>query len=256
MRLRVAVLGCGPAGLLAAHAAELGGHEVHIYSKRVKSELGGAQYLHERIPGLELPNPITIMHQMIGDAEVYRSKVGYPSDIPVSFSDALTAGPVQAWNLRHVYNQLWERFEKNVNVVSEINNSWMYSLTDNRKYDAILSSIPLTAICHSSHHSFQYQQVMIVPQCVSDLPDNTIVYHGGEEQQWYRQSKLFGVGGTEYGSHAMMPALPTIKISKPVRNDCSCFPEVIRIGRYGEWRKGVLTHDAFFTAQFRLEDPR
>jgi hypothetical protein len=28
-------------------------------------------------------------------------------------------------------------------------------------------------------------------------------------------------------------------------NECDCHPEIIRMGRYGEWTKGVLVHHVF-----------
>ena len=53
--MNVAVLGCGPAGLIAAWAAEQAGADVQIYSKKVQSIIPGSQYLHGPIPGVSSP---------------------------------------------------------------------------------------------------------------------------------------------------------------------------------------------------------
>ena len=54
--MRVAVLGSGPAGLLAAHACVQQGVEPKIYSLKEKSLMFGAMYLHEPIPDLNDPD--------------------------------------------------------------------------------------------------------------------------------------------------------------------------------------------------------
>jgi len=34
-------------------------------------------------------------------------------------------------------------------------------------------------------------------------------------------------------------------VEKPIRTSCRCFPDVHRMGRYGKWKKGVLSHEAW-----------
>ena len=48
----VAILGCGPTGLVAAHACAMKHIPFVIFSKKRKSFLFGSQYLHEPIPGV------------------------------------------------------------------------------------------------------------------------------------------------------------------------------------------------------------
>jgi len=51
--MRIAVLGCGPAGLMSAHAAMVATEseaDLAIFSTKRKSPLYGAQYLHQPIP--------------------------------------------------------------------------------------------------------------------------------------------------------------------------------------------------------------
>jgi threonine dehydrogenase-like Zn-dependent dehydrogenase len=50
--IKVLVLGCGPAGLLAAERLEREGADVRIAAKKVKSIMPGAQYLHMSIGGV------------------------------------------------------------------------------------------------------------------------------------------------------------------------------------------------------------
>jgi hypothetical protein len=37
----------------------------------------------------------------------------------------------------------------------------------------------------------------------------------------------------------------TWRVRKPLETDCTCWPKVVRAGRFGQWRKGVLTHHAY-----------
>ena len=41
---------------------------------------------------------------------------------------------------------------------------------------------------------------------------------------------------------------------KPIATNCDCFPNVIRAGRFGTWKKGVLTHDAMFNTLRELNE--
>ncbi|HEY7420289.1 MAG TPA: hypothetical protein VH593_34240, partial [Ktedonobacteraceae bacterium] len=73
--IRAVVLGCGPAGLLAAHACSLNGADVRIFSLKRPSYISGAQYLHQAIPGLSGAPDGDIMITKVGTREGYAKKV-------------------------------------------------------------------------------------------------------------------------------------------------------------------------------------
>jgi hypothetical protein len=97
-------------------------------------------------------------------------------------------------------------------------------------------------------HVFVSQKIRIVNKAMTEEED-VILYSGSKDQSWYRTSNLFGVGSTEWGESAKSLQLPhsdVVVAKKPIRTDCKCFDgRVMFSGRFGAWRKGVLTHHAF-----------
>lgn len=252
MRQPYAVLGCGPAGLLAAHALSLYNREFIILSPRIQSKLGGAQYCHAPIIGLTSEAPAaTLTYHVRGDADTYREKVYGSADVPfVSFTNQDDGKQVPAWPLIDVYEQLWRKYEPQIVDVA-LNYSEVDDLT---RVFKVISSAPLDTIC-SGTHSFRSQTVLISNDTHDWLEgDNTIVYSGDPADAWYRQSLIFGTPSTEYGAAAAIPAGVKVKqVRKPIATDCGCHPSIIKVGRYGRWEKGVLTHQGFGDLMSRLD---
>lgn len=255
-----AVLGCGPAGLMAAHAIALSGRPVTIFSQpneegeMKKSILGGAQFLHMPIVGVNDIEPdVTIRYELHGDADTYRRKV-YGDDpmIPfVSMQYLEDKREQKAWNLQATYDRLWEMLAVDRMQRAIVTPAWLEANKD--YFEVIVSSLPATTLCLSHHglskemHHFIRQQVLISGECILDGLENTIVYDGTKDRSWYRCSNLFGHGGTEWSSIGPRPPVAdVVRINKPIRTNCDCHPKVIRVGRYGEYKKGVLTHHAFY----------
>lgn len=258
MQQAVAVLGCGPAGMMAAQAVSIAGVPIAIFSEKSQpSRLGGAQFLHQPIPGINNEDePDTIItYQVHGDEETYRRKVyGDDPNVPfTSFSGVKDGDQQPAWNLQRTYGMLWDKFGSKVNE-EKLTPSLVESMT--KEYIAVFSSIPLPAICRAraglipEFHHFSAQKINVCTrQFSNDVPPDTIVYDGTMDHGWYRASHLFGHHGTEWSSLIPMPPVgDIIKDSKPIRTDCNCHPDVTRVGRRGTWTKGVLTHHAFLTA--------
>lgn len=270
----IAILGVGPAGLMAAHACALAGRPVALFSRGdqdtgpIKSKLGGAQFLHYPIPAInDADEPdAEVRYILCGTSEGYRHKVyGEDSNIPFVSMQNVKHNMVQrSWNLGATYDKLWNTLVDGTTVNMEfIGPLWLDKALDNGWFDAIFSTIPAPSLCRSaagmngSPHQFVSQKVNLITECVLDnLPDNTIVYDGTEERSWYRCSRLFGLGGTEW-SGIVPPYGSVIKVAKPLRTSCDCYSDkVVRLGRYGTWTKGVLTHDAFLEAYRALQQMR
>lgn len=255
----VAVLGCGPAGLLAAHAVGLTGQPMAVFSIKKKSVLGGAQFLHSPIPGLTAEEPdFHITYQTRGDAMTYRHKV-YGSDDPTTnppfvSMDGIQDGQTQAaWNLAGVYDQLWDAFEGSINDEA-ISPQWLLDHGD--QFRAVVSTMPLPMLCKAraglveANHSFTYQGIRVAQGddagAAQSLPDNTVAYDGDLDHVWYRASKINGVCGVEYSDRNPLPPIPNlVPLQKPIQTTCDCWPDVLKVGRMGMWKKGILTHHAF-----------
>lgn len=248
--MKVAVLGCGPAGLLAAHAATELECEVDIYSQKQMSQIGGAQYLHEAIPGITDEAPATkLSYVKIGDSRGYAEKVYGSPFAPTSWT-AFPEGEYPAWSTQQAYRALWSLYS------SRIRECFVTPDQPPRlaaEYDFVLSTIPVLSTCKVRHeHKFTSQAVVLYPQAMAYGVDDLIIYNGRESDTWYRSSKIFGYGWTEW-SVASCPEVVRHQASavsgiKPIDTDCSChfgLGNFHRLGRFGQWRKAVLISDAY-----------
>lgn len=241
MSLKVAILGCGPAGLLAAHAAMLHGHDYAIFSRPVASQLRGAQYLHESVPDLHLPGPRAIYIFKYGDEAGYAKKLYNDPNKETSFGK-MKSGPHLGWSLQCTYELLWARHEDRI-VPSEIRAediSWY-----EKRYNFILSTIPQKFLCQNPAHEFTYVTEYVRSGRLflgeRDVPANHIVYNGLPNYQWHRASNLDGALEYEFAQ----PVPGADKVMKPQWTDCDCNPGVHRLGRYGKWQRDELVTDAF-----------
>jgi hypothetical protein len=257
--MRVAVLGCGPAGLVAAHGALMAGAEdVRIFSKKRKSELFGAQYLHAPIPGATGKAPIDIAYELRGTIDGYRQKVyGLKDDVEVSVETLSEFHP--AWDLRDTYNYLWECYSSYV-VDVEIR---AHDATFGPKLgcDLVLSTIPATALCFGEH-TFGYEEIWAAGDAPErgtfvpySAPKRTVVCNGEESPAWYRISNIFGHQTVEWPGDIDQPPVEGVaRVRKPLHNNCDCHPDIVRLGRYGAWTKGILVHDVYAGAQMAVQE--
>lgn len=258
MTKSVAILGCGPAGLMAAHAAALSGWNFHIYSKRVKSPLYGAQYLHQAIPELPCDGPSLVSYRLNGTPQQYRRKVyGETWDGTTSPEDFMDEH--YAWDLRAAYEYMWnvyggeiEHFELSTirypNVVFAL-------------YDAVISTVPRTIWDDRNEH-FERSYVWALGD--TELPRVEHSYRpepfsvqcdGRPHVQWYRVSNIFGYCTMEWPQWwnqpyaSVTPPVPGASlVTKPLRYTGCAAQDFTHLGRYAQWEKGVLTSDVFFDA--------
>lgn len=242
----VAVLGCGPTGLLVAHAVALSGRRPVIYSKKKPSNIGGAQFLHKEIEGLtrHLPDG-AICVDYRGNAEGYATKVYGDPNAETSWG--LFSGMMGVWNLRSAYKQAWELYKDDiVDVDLEAGDVWSLS-----KWFPIFSTIPARVLCTDPRHVFRSQEVWITGEFRA--PPDRIVYNGDMEFPWYRSSLIFGTPGTEYGFKPDTPE-KAVRVVKPISTNCDCMKgKIWRFGRYGRWDKHQLAHHGFAQAVEVLE---
>lgn len=237
---RVVVLGCGPAGLLAAHAASLNGADVRIYSIKQPSVISGAQFLHEHIPGLTGKPDGDILISKVGSRDGYARKVYGSSDIPVSW-DTIDYTSRPAWSMKKSYDILWDMYGKEIihyQIMSARDMNWL----DELGADLYISSLPAPQMCRNNEHWFESVPMYIHQNIHADIPINTIIYNGISSVSWHRASNLFGHTSFEYGKD---PGAPALTGFKPTAHNCDCHPHWMRVGRFGRWQRGVLVHHAF-----------
>lgn len=257
--MKAAVLGCGPAGLIAAHALHAeGADSVRIFSKiHRKSEMYGAQYLHAPIDGVTHKPPVTVDYRLSGSVTGYREKVYGPR-----WSGAVSAGDLEGthlgWDIRDTYNELWSLYGAEVETY-EITPTSLAHLAV--QFDMVVSTVPAKALCSEPQHRWLAQTVWAAgdaPERGVMIPSplrparNTVLCSGRPEDGWYRASNVFGQVTVEWPLHGrnnIAPMESAVVVTKPLSTDCDCFPAVVRAGRYGTWTKGVLSHEVWTTVR-------
>lgn len=260
----VYIMGSGPAGLFAAQAVYEMGGVARIWSKGRKSEMYGAQYLHAPIPGLDCGKQETVSYLLRGTADGYRRKV-YGDGASIKVSPETLASQHAAWDIRAAYDDAWERFKGIVTPldISPVNLIAAAHETE-RPADLIVWSIPLAPQCIRGH-SFGVQEVWAqgdAPDlglfCSVEVEPWTVVANGEESPRWYRASNVYGHRTAEWPDGPKPPIKGIARVSKPIANNCDCWMEfagapVLRVGRYGTWTKGELSHQAYERTRAALE---
>lgn len=255
----VFVLGCGPAGLMAAWAARRMGYAVRILSKRRKSEMFGAQYLHQPIHGVT-EEATQIDYRLVGTVEGYRRKVyGKAWTGTVSPDEFGPEDKHVGYNLRSVYDTLWREFFEDVMQMEFRHGGDVQTLQDSiRKMNPnalIISTIPAPTLCTMQDgHSFRGQQVWAIGDApergifcpVTFAKPDEVLCNGEPDVSWYRTANIFGYRTCEWGHQRQPPYEGVAKIVKPLSTNCDCLPDVKRMGRFGRWEKGVLSHTAYY----------
>jgi hypothetical protein len=266
----IAVFGIGPAGMVAGWAALRAGHRVTFFSNTSRqSELHGCQYLHAPIPlGGARVRKATVRYTLQGSAEGYRQKV-YGNEWTGTVSPEDLVGEHDAWDIRQTYGILWDVItgHRRVTIVpTQIDHNWLQSHTATMsKFAHVISTIPATALCQnpsllrkSPGHFFASLAVKAIgstTEVQSGADDHEVVCDGTPEALWYRSANVFGYQTVEWPRVAKLPeVVRAVYVRKPLHTECDCHPEIIRLGRYGAWRKGVLVHHVFEDAEKVLQD--
>lgn len=248
----VVVLGCGPSGLLAAHAARLSGCSVTILSVKRPSPLFGCQYLHAQIPKLDSGDPHVVSYQLRGTPGEYADKVYGADNLPASVSPEELPGEHLAWDIRTGYVHLWEKYQHKISDV-RLQASDIAPMLDYYSADVTINTVPMPLICENPMHNFKSTKCWAVGDAPvlgqiapSIAPPFTVICDGTKDQGYYRASNVFGYQTVEWpGWKRKPPVAGVVDFLKPLATDCNCWPTVTRVGRMGKWQKGVLAHHAF-----------
>lgn len=302
--MKVAILGCGPSGLLAAHACYISDVEFDIYSKKRKSELFGSQYLHNPIPQLTplSDQGVPVKYITLGTPEEYRRKThgkwwdGHVA--PEEFEPDHTA-----WDIRQAYDMLWSLYwrkiqnydvkEASLALQAFPDEAVSYDLEQNEvlgignkknQYDLIVSTIPRTiweregdefifsegwALGDAPERGIFVEEVLKLIgendggffSSVNDgMPDNHIICDGTTGASWTRLSKVYGYATVEWPHHVPKPHPLATRVTKPLHYTPGPSQgdvpnsEWLHVGRYGEWKKGVVVTDAFDEVYKKIQE--
>jgi hypothetical protein len=249
--MNVAVLGCGPAGLVVAHAARMLDHNVTIFSDKVRpSVLYGCQYLHQPVPGYQSVSCAKVSYSLFGTPAEYRRKV-YGDEWAGKVSPEDFIGEHYAWDIRQTYHLMWEEYGKLVRQFEVINGHLprLGAGAEFGGFNKIISTIPATAMCYQAEHSFRFHAIW-ANGSTKEFHDadisNEIICNGTGSVSWYRIADVFGYRTVEWPAHPdITPDTNAVRVMKPLSTNCTCNPDIVRLGRYGEWAKGRLVHEVY-----------
>lgn len=245
--MEVAILGCGPAGLLAAHAVTKAGHRPVIFSRYEKSTISGAQFLHRPVEDATLPEEaFDITFQMSGDEAGYVSRLYRDhGQVDSSWKNYQDGERVVAYPMATTYDRLWSKYRSRIEEVDldlgQIRRIYM-------DHPEVVSTIPRGYLASDDQASkFRSATVHIGVNDVygMSLPENTIWYNGSnydDGNDVYRASNIQGITSGEY----VKPQDHTHPVVKPIRFEgVDEFPDIFKVGRYGRWDKRQLAHSAY-----------
>jgi hypothetical protein len=192
---------------------------------------------------------ITVDYLLRGTVSEYRRKVyGRNWDGTVSPEDLEETH--EAWDIRETYDRLWTLYEDSIQHFDVDAQGVNLLMLD---YALVVNTIPLNVLC-AKGHQFRYTEVVAAgdaPALGIDVgrhyrcPQDTVILNGEEMPTWYRISNIFGHTTIEW-PQGIKPPLGTASIVvKPTETNCDCWPDMLKLGRYGSWSKGVLSHTAY-----------
>lgn len=242
---QAAVIGCGPAGLLAAHALALADIQPVIFAVKAEpSPNARGVYLHRSIPEVTSREPDGVVRfRRIGWRAGYAAKVYGDPNARTSWERF--NGQFPAWSVEPAYKRLWREYGSEVRE-QEVTPNVMADIV--REFELVVMTAPLWSICYGPGHTFEGRDIWVKDGASVGVGLNEMVYMGDMNVPWYRSSDLFGRRSTEY-AHEVEGA---VKGEKVLPTTCTCWSDVLRAGRWGEWKPGVLLHHAFERVEQRV----
>lgn len=246
--MNVVVIGAGPAGLAAAHAATAfseKGITVRVIAPREKTPQYGPLLLQRPIPGINTDHPDGTIHQVVVGGSILDYRYRLYGDINIGINGDILRPFYHAWRHGPTYDRLWELYSGLIED-REVTPSELYAMQYDEANLLVVSTAPARALCRSiQHHSFGFKQVAVTPEfSYPGQPDNTLIFNAGETFPWVRSSRVFGVPVTEWKVEDAPRGARIIR--KPISTDCDCYPKVLRTGRFGAWKNEVWIDSAYW----------
>jgi hypothetical protein len=238
--VNIAILGCGPSGLLAMHACVRAGYDPDIYSHKFKSRIYAAMFLHKSIPEVCPDRPeLKIRILKTGTREGYAQNVYGDPQHEVSW-DKFQTGFIDAWSLPNAYDKLWALYSHRITDMDAKD----LLRTELKAYDLVISTIPRPILCYRDH-VFHSQRVWVRHE-QTEMRHNLMVYNGSTVHTFYRYSVIGGHRSYEYSFDPGPRNGFEVAVGyKPLWTTCDCRPKIVKLGRFGAWEKQILCHQVY-----------
>lgn len=235
----VAILGTDPDALIAADTAVIAGHAVMLYGPRPRPDrTSPAEYLTSPVPGVNVKG-IALARHLVGTVADWRRKV-YDRDAesPAVLAERVDGPPLIAWPLKNIYRVLCSTYGNL--IVGPVPTPLVPWLAFN-KADVVMSSLPAPQLCVADHgfisaSSWQSTEFP-VGQWWPQLRPPYVIHNGIASPSWHTATSLDDDEMVVEWPDARKPPISNLaKVVRPIRTNCDCAPDVVRLGRLAQWR--------------------
>jgi len=247
--VRVTVIGAGPAGLAAAHAAIGMNCFVQIIAPKRKTPQRGPIMLHRPIPGINIEHPDGYVRQIVIGGSILDYRLKTYGDVNISINGDILDPGFHTWPVPVAYDRMWALYSKLI-VDRTVYPSDVQMLCDTN--ELVVNTATMKSLCSApSKHFFRSVPIALVFKAsYPNQPDNTVIYNAKSHDPWVRSSRIFGDEVTEY-----LPddcTNPDLIIRKPLSTTCDCHPKMMRTGRFGKWHNETWIDTAYFDTRTML----
>jgi hypothetical protein len=257
--MKVAVVGCGPAGLAAVHAAVGLGAEVTLIAPRERTPQRGPLLIQRPIPVINVGHPDGYIRQIVIGGTILDYRYKLYGDVNISINGDILATGYHAWKHGETYDKLWACYieEPHPDVITEDRLVTSPELADlHKEFELVVNTAPLRNMCYRGHF-FEGKTLWVTPETeYPEQPDNTIIFNAYPNIPWVRSSRIFGVQATEWPSDNRPFRENARLITKPLHTDCNCFPRVLLTGRFGAWKNETWVDTAYYDVRSAIVSAR
>lgn len=238
--MKIAILGSGLSGLMAAKGLDDNGFEnFDILTKEIKKpNPKGYMILHD-LCGMMLENKIFPVYQN-GEEKYYKEKLNY-GDISASWKSGLSEYWMVGYNPYQAIDLLWKKFRNKCYHTTVSTN-----IVENLKkdYDYIISTIPPNNLY--SNVSLTYASVWIkeLEDPINYSPH--VIYNGYDFSNITRSS--IQLWNNKSFVEYCKPVEDAQKVKKPLyfNGEIKKDDKIILTGRKGLWNKNILAHQVYY----------
>lgn len=247
--MKVAVIGCGPAGLAAAHAAHGLGAGITIYSPGERSPQRGPLVLQRPIPAISTDHPDGYIRQLVIGGSILDYRYKLHGDINIGIQGDILKEGYHCWEHIKTYDKLWELYMtpgtgRAAQMIMEVSSSEIAMMV--HQFDLVINTAPLRNICYKGHNFRSKEVVITMERSYPEQPPDTTIFNAGNYYPWVRSAWLLGNECTEWLPGTAPAELEQITIHKPISHNCDCYPDVLLTGRFGAWKNEVWVDTAYY----------
>jgi len=242
--VNVLVIGCGPAGLAAAHAAHTLGANVEIRAPKQKTPQRGPILIQRAIPEITTTAPQGYVRQMVIGGSVLDYRLRLYGDINININGDILEHGYATWRVQEAYDKLWKLYSDLI-LDTVVTPEELVTLPD--KYGLVVNTAPRNRFCMwPKKHEFLSKPIALTPATsYPGQPPDTIIFNAYKHVKWVRSSWVFEAQVTEWDPSEYAPDEAHV-IHKPISTTCDCHPMVFRAGRFGTWHNENWIDGAYF----------